>query len=275
MGIVQKLISGELFGKKLSRLSLSRGYALDSESSEKTASSRMLSELLSAGSQRSVDSLARKPGKETPTNEVGEEIGEKRNSLKDPEATNYPAGFGIVSSIDASEEKYKLPARSPILRPKPEFADEGTGAGSTNQAVQVTDAVQLDQMFAELRLRVYEKLDQKEKSLQATRSGSGRGSIGGVYREFGKLPGERSYFFVKGFGSLGWLFERSGSGWVVSRAEKIIGRNLFIRKGEAWDFVSVLSSQANEDIRILSKQLSAGPLSSEVYLSRLWSGLSL
>ena len=33
--------------------------------------------------------------------------------------------------------------------------------------------------------------------------------------------------------------EESTSGWVVSRSEKIVGQNLFLRKGEAWDIASL------------------------------------
>ena len=62
-------------------------------------------------------------------------------------------------------------------------------------------------------------------------------------------PGRR-YFYLKPFGRPGWLFERSGSGWVVSRCEKIVAKDLFLRKGEPWDVVSLFKLEGGKRLRV-------------------------
>lgn len=57
--------------------------------------------------------------------------------------------------------------------------------------------------------------------------------------ETGLIDPGRRYFYVKPKNAPGWLVEESTSGWVVSRSEKIVGQDLFLRKGEAWDIASL------------------------------------
>lgn len=60
-----------------------------------------------------------------------------------------------------------------------------------------------------------------------------------LFWESGKLEPGRSYFYLKKHNEIGWLFERSGYGWVISRCEKIVGQSLFMRREEAWDLVNL------------------------------------
>ena len=64
-------------------------------------------------------------------------------------------------------------------------------------------------------------------------------------------PGRR-YFYLKPFGSPGWLFERSGAGWVVSRSEKIVSRDLFLRRGSPWDVVTLFKRPGGQRLRVAS-----------------------
>lgn len=82
-----------------------------------------------------------------------------------------------------------------------------------------------DEIFLRLKKRIYQELDQYARHPQAR----------SVFRESGKLSSGRSYFYLKPMGEIGWLFERDGSGWQVSPAEKDAARNLFIREREILD----------------------------------------
>ena len=58
-----------------------------------------------------------------------------------------------------------------------------------------------------------------------------------VFCESGRVSPGRRYFYLKPRGGEGWFFERTDYGWTVSRCEKIVSQDLFLRKGELWDTV--------------------------------------
>lgn len=125
------------------------------------------------------------------------------------------------------------------------------------------DARLIDQAFEVQRATLWKMLDE----CRSVSSFEGQADLG-FHREFGKASGDRRYFFIKLFNERGWLFERSGIGWVVSRAEKIIERNLFIRHGDAYDFVTVLFNSDGSRARIASQRWSLDHFHPEVYASK-------
>ena len=87
-----------------------------------------------------------------------------------------------------------------------------------------------------------------------------------VLREAGRVAPNRPYFYLKSLNQRGWLFERSGSGWVVSRAEKIVSQDTFIRSHEAWDTVNIFTAADGESLpRVSSPRLGAELVSFAVY----------
>lgn len=56
----------------------------------------------------------------------------------------------------------------------------------------------------------------------------------------GVLNSERPYVFLQPLNLQGFLFERSGTGWVIGRAEHIIAKDTFMRAGEVWDVVNIV-----------------------------------
>jgi hypothetical protein len=90
-----------------------------------------------------------------------------------------------------------------------------------------------------------------------------------IHREGGKINGGRRYFFIQQFNTKGWLVERSGLGWVVSRAEKIAQRNLFVRHGAPFDIVSILEPADGSDrFRIRSGRWDIDHFSLDAYAAR-------
>lgn len=61
--------------------------------------------------------------------------------------------------------------------------------------------------------------------------------------EYGALPHGRQYIFVAPWSEAGWLFEGSGTGWLLSRAEKIVARDTFVRSALAVDQVTLYQRQ--------------------------------
>ena len=77
--------------------------------------------------------------------------------------------------------------------------------------------------------------------------------------ETGWIQNDYRYFFLKKANNQGWLFEQSETGWLVSRSEKIVKDDTFVRKGAAWDIVSIYrSSNPHIDCRVSSGELTKG-----------------
>ena len=73
--------------------------------------------------------------------------------------------------------------------------------------------------------------------------------------ESGNITGHRPYFFLQPWNEMGYLFEMTARGWVISRAEKIINLDRFMRQLNAWDHVVLYeSSEMPETLRVRSEQ---------------------
>lgn len=94
------------------------------------------------------------------------------------------------------------------------------------------DQPELDGVFLRMRRNMLKSLDEIEQNSGETKA----------VRESGTLMTGKPYFYIKPFNQNGWLFERTESGWVICKAEKIYGQDSFIRSDRAWDIASVLSS---------------------------------
>ena len=87
-----------------------------------------------------------------------------------------------------------------------------------------------------------------------------------LFWESGKLEPGRSYFYLKKHNEIGWLFERSGYGWVISRCEKIVGQSLFMRREEAWDLVNLYKLDGSfEHYRVASEKTGGQMISFLLY----------
>ncbi len=123
-----------------------------------------------------------------------------------------------------------------------------------------------DEAFWRLRDRLYQAID----------TGTQSGATRIVHREAGRIAPGRPYFFLKPAGDRGWLFERSGAGWVVSRAEKIVLQNMFLRDGDPIDSVSLFAAEDRPAFpRVRSRALGNDLLSLSIYEQRTAERLGL
>lgn len=122
----------------------------------------------------------------------------------------------------------------------------------------------LDGVFHRLKAAMFSDIDEQRAKLLA------QGIITPpMLREHGRVSAKRQYFYIKPPRDTGWLFERSGTGWVISRADKVVEENLFIRRGEPWDIVAVFGSDKATTLRVSSPRLRADLLSFNVYQRKL------
>jgi hypothetical protein len=124
------------------------------------------------------------------------------------------------------------------------------------------DTQKIDKAFDAFKSLVYSELDQLRESSEARHWQQ-------IHREGGKINGGRRYFFIQQFNTRGWLVERSGLGWVISRAEKIAQQNLFVRHGTPFDIVSILEPADGSDrFRIRSGRWEIDHFSIDAYAKR-------
>jgi hypothetical protein len=128
----------------------------------------------------------------------------------------------------------------------------------------------VDAAFEAFRVLLFTILDQKRTN------GSSEVFPAMVHREFGRINGGQRYFYIKAFNESGWLFERVGAGWTLSRAEKITERSLFVRHGQSFDRVSVLEASGSlERIRIRSEFWNVDHMSLDAYVAKNAKALGL
>lgn len=144
-----------------------------------------------------------------------------------------------------------------------------------------TDQRYVDDVFQKLRESIFRALDE-----QVAKNPLGHPSI---FREYGMTAAQTPYFYLKPLNEKGWLFERSGSGWVVTRAEKIVGEDLFLRGVAAWDITNLFAvspsaptgkDRSRKDTlagvpRVMSRVLGKELLSVPVYQHKLMRELEL
>ena len=152
--------------------------------------------------------------------------------------------------------KPKLPA--PLVHSRPPQMEDRWGVLEDPKAV--------DAIFSTLKGKLFEDSDALSA---AARRGEDRGKT--VFREAGKTSEGRGYLFFKPFNDYGWLVERSGAGWRISRAEKIISQHMFLRSNsDPWD-VAVLFTDPkhSEFVRVKSQRFGDTLMSMAVYEQRL------
>ncbi len=127
--------------------------------------------------------------------------------------------------------------------------------------VMVDDDAMLDQVFLRLRRQFCYPANSGTQVLPRR----------AMLREMGRIEPDRLYFFLKPLNERGFLFERAGSGWLVSKAEKIVGRDTFIRSGEPWDRVTLYQGRDGQvsGPRISSERLGVNFVSFAVYEQKL------
>jgi hypothetical protein len=165
--------------------------------------------------------------------------------------------------------KYPAPAELALFRPVKREPVKSRPAGLADSYALVEDEEILEGVFHRLKAAIWSEIDEARAKLFA------QGVMNPpVLREHGRVSNERQYFYLKPPRDTGWLFERSGTGWVISRADKVVEENLFIRRGEPWDFVAVFGSKngppvGSHNVRLSSPKLRADLLSFNVYQKKL------
>lgn len=149
-------------------------------------------------------------------------------------------------------------------REKPELVHDRPAHLEDRYGV-LEDKKQLDVIFANFREKLFE--DAEALSAAARRGQGGKT----IFREAGKTSDGRAYIFFKPLSDYGWLIERSGAGWRISRAEKIISQQMFLRSNsDPWD-VAVLFSDPKHSgtIRVNSQRFGQTLMSMAVYEQRM------
>lgn len=125
------------------------------------------------------------------------------------------------------------------------------------------DQAQGDDLFLEVKENVFSLINSINNELFST------GSTSIFFKESGRLSERRPYFYIKLSGEKGLLFERSGSGWIIAPAEKIAGRDLFLRNGEILDAVQIFTSPKTKRFRLSSQLLDLDQVGVPVYCERI------
>lgn len=122
----------------------------------------------------------------------------------------------------------------------------------------IDDHSEADGLFLRLRRSLFKEVDMVRPR---------RKTLGPKFlRESGKLDGGRPYFFIQPLSDYGWLFERSGAGWIVSKAEKIVQENKFLRLYDHWDIVTIHRPiDGNGTLRVSSERFNVNLVSFIVY----------
>jgi len=162
----------------------------------------------------------------------------------------------------AAYEPHMVAAESALVKPRPFRLEDAY--------VPLNDFSIADGLFLRLRRYLFRQTD----LLHASRDG--QKVLGRILRESGRTAGDRPYFYLQPLNEQGWLFERSGSGWVISRAHKIVRNDNFLRSNEAWDIVTVYQPKDGQGTpRVSSQRLGAQLVSFAVYEEKLNETLSL
>lgn len=161
-----------------------------------------------------------------------------------------------------AETERKVPNRRRLVVDRP---------ATLEQRYELVDREELaDEVFKRLQRHIYGALATRE------REGDGGSRAKTIFREAGRLAPGRPYFYLKPQDRPGWLVERSGMGWVVSQAEKIVDRDLFLRRGEPVDSVSLyVATDRPAFPRVRSPLFGTDLLAFAVYEQRLLERLGI
>ena len=148
-----------------------------------------------------------------------------------------------------SEHADSVESRVALVKPRPVSLEQ--------RYALLDQSEQADEIFIKLKQRLYNAIDDRQSGPT-------------VFRESGRLAPGRPYFYLKAAGEKGVLCERTGAGWVISRAEKIVDRNLFLREGEPVDAVELYVAGDRATLpRVRSQTLGDGLLAMAVYEQKL------
>jgi hypothetical protein len=166
------------------------------------------------------------------------------------------------------EDQGKQARLSPVPPSRPSFENS---EGPSVRFELVVDRNTPDQYFMRMRKLIFKQLDELR---QRQNGGSSLRPL--MFREVGRVADNRSYFYLKEPGETGWLFERAGSGWVISRCEKIYGSSTFIRRTDAWDIVNLFAANSGElPVRVTSQRFGGDMISFFVYEAKILASLGL
>jgi hypothetical protein len=149
------------------------------------------------------------------------------------------------------------PKASKIVKDRPiHFEDRYTLVGETRP---------INEVFSNMGHTLFEECD--AVSRKARSSNSGRI----ILREQGKTSDGRPFMFFKPFNDFGWLMERTGSGWRISRAEKLVRQEMFLRShSDPWDVVLLYQDPKGEgSMRVKSQRFGNTLMSLVVYEQKL------
>ncbi|MBM4251599.1 MAG: hypothetical protein FJ146_06480 [Deltaproteobacteria bacterium] len=156
---------------------------------------------------------------------------------------------GVPRSVASTRSETQRERRQAVVKDRPVSLEQ--------RYTTLESSLQADEIFLRLKQNLYAALDAQE---------GGRT----VFRESGRVAPGRPYFYLKPAGEKGWLWERQGAGWVITRAEKIIGRNLFLRDEEPVDAVELFVAKDRVAMpRVRSQSLGQDLLAMAVYEQKL------
>lgn len=96
--------------------------------------------------------------------------------------------------------------------------------------------------------------------------------------EKGRIADHRAYFFIAPWHEEGWIFEQSPTGWTIAKAQKIVGKQTFMRSALHWDQVTVYKADDDEDkvpLRIASLAFGPDKMTFPVYAALLRQSMNL
>lgn len=181
--------------------------------------------------------------------------------------------FSFSPEVENDDEKHNKPYLSANLNKGNSKPQTSPFSRPFERRYELSKEWEREEMaFINLRNAIFKELDSKRK-LRAY----GNLDNPAMFRESGKLGDNRRYFYLKAPGESGWLFERAGNGWVISRSEKIIGQNTFLRGSEVWDIVNLYAAKDGEEapLRVSSHRTNGEIISMTVYRQKLFNSLCI
>ena len=162
-----------------------------------------------------------------------------------------------VCVLSPKRKAYDRSLASPIVKNRPQSLEERYRI--------LEDQRQVEVIFKRLAVPLLDLCDQ----ISAAARGNPEARV--VLRELGTTDDRRSYVFMKPMSEHGWLMERGGAGWRISRAEKIIGQSMFMRSHQdPWDVVTVWHDPQGDGLnRVRSQRFGRELLTMSEYERRL------
>jgi hypothetical protein len=115
-------------------------------------------------------------------------------------------------------------------------------------------------LFFETKTFVFKSVDQHNQQNEISQR---------YLKESGRMNDGRSYYFIQPLNTQGWLFEQTSTGWIISRAQKNVAANSFLRGYDHWDLISVFKAEDSSNTRLSSQRLNMHLVSPLVYQAQL------